>query len=329
MATPSYGQGQGGAGAAHVWKREWVKGAPGTAPFPSQIGTPSPLAGAVTIVSGTVSQLPQPPNPLALSGSLGSVVNTVTGKQTLYMFNGVAWQPILATTASGSGGSGTVISNVTVAGGTGINVTGGPAYSVALQVPVTVPNGGTGVTSLTALSGTFVLLSPAAQQNGSINVNGAILGQNFQLTGTTAAAQMLTDGTNVLFRTYLSGASTFFFQNSTGGSNLASIDASGNIVANGTAQATVSGTLSLLPPMLNLSGTAKSKFAHMCQGNVTATGASTTITLPGAGAFVNAVSWAVFDATANAAAAVTATSLTAVTFTSINTHIYTITAIGD
>lgn len=40
----------------------------------------------------------------------------------------------------------------TVAGGTGITVTGGPAYSVSLQTPVTVGNGGTGDSSGTAHS---------------------------------------------------------------------------------------------------------------------------------------------------------------------------------
>ena len=46
--------------------------------------------------------------------------------------------------------SATVGSSVTVAAGTGIGVSGGPAYTVSLTTPVTVPDGGTGLATLTA-----------------------------------------------------------------------------------------------------------------------------------------------------------------------------------
>lgn len=63
-------------------------------------------------------------------------------------------QPVIAgaggkaTQGGGSTNAGTIAgSTITVTGGTGISVTGAPAYTVALQVPVTVADGGTNATS--------------------------------------------------------------------------------------------------------------------------------------------------------------------------------------
>jgi hypothetical protein len=246
MAAPSYGQGQGGAGAAHVWKREWVKGAPGTAPFPSQVGTPSPLAGAVTIISGTVAQLPQPPNPLALSGSLGSVVNTVTGKQTLYMFNGMAWMPLLNTTASGSGGGGGGISSVTLAAGPGISVGTGPAYTISAVAPVAFTNQNNNFsvaqTYLTgaAASGNVAIRGDAGSIGGLIfNVpTGSTNGWNWWVGETTAVARLTTGGNFIASGQITASGATLAnpltIGNGGTGSTTAAITAGGGISASGT-----------------------------------------------------------------------------------------------
>lgn len=87
---------------------------------------------------------------------------------------------------------------------------------------------------------------------------------------------------------------------------------------------------SYVPPVFTASGSPVPSTAHVVQDKVTASGASTTVTLAGSAAFTSANSYVVtvYDSNANTYVVLTAQTASSFTFSSTSTHVYLFTAVG-
>lgn len=105
-----------------------------------------------------------------------------------------------------------------------------------------------------------------------------------------------------------------------------------NLVVNGTLQAarSNSGVTSYLPPTYIAAGTATPSTIHIVSDRVTASGASTTVTLQGPAAFSSAVSYLCLVQDVSSSALITPAQIsgTSFSFTSVNGRTYFIFLIG-
>jgi len=176
--------------------------------FPTDSGTATPAANALTIAGGTG---------LSTSGS-GSTVTVNASAATIL------------SVPTDSGTATPAANALTVTGGTGINTSGtGAAVTINIDTPVTVPNGGTAATSLT---GVVIGNGASAMTATAITEHAVVIGSsssditevgpltNGQLvigsTGVAPVAATLTAGTDI---TITEGAGTITISSTaTGGS---------------------------------------------------------------------------------------------------------------
>jgi hypothetical protein len=187
---------------------------------------------------------------------------------------------------------------------------------------VTLTSGGTkafvvnsaGVTTLSSLA------SGNAAFDGTFSVGpnpyGASVGDGSFGRSTTVGAIEIGGSAAAVLIDYQASLANYLTISNLGGS-FAGVQIKGNLTttSNGTNEAFV-------PPLYNASGGALGGTTHSVAGAVTASGASTTITLSSASAFTTAGFGFVLDATAGTIAAVAVSITTSITFTSINGHAY-------
>jgi hypothetical protein len=217
------------------------------------------------------------------------------------------------------------IGYVAVANGT-VTITSGMITALATQQFY-------GFTPASALGSNPVLLSPSSQQTGSINVSSSITAGTNLLFG-SAGISALPNAPSVNAGVNLN-LNTTTGQNVSFGSGAAQALLFGTISASGLQVApTINGgnTLAFVPPVYTSTGaTYSTGIMHMVKGQVTAVGATTTITLSGAAAFsTNDFFIGVFDASAAVSNPnVTLISTSSFSFASTNTHVYNWFAFGQ
>lgn len=167
-----------------------------------------------------------------------------------------------------------------------------------------------------------VLHTLGVPQFAGVNVGGPLTG------ATTGSFSGVLTATGVNVGGALTGATTGAFA---GGITATTGVFSSSVTALNTQSAANGGTLAYVPPVFSIAGTSLAATTHAVQGNVTASGATTTLTFSSSAAFANtAYSVSIFDATSGAIVTASPIVLTTNTlsFPSINTHVYNYLFVG-
>lgn len=217
--------------------------------------------------------------------------------------NGIDASSIIPTTAGAATfGGGTI--TYTFNGSLAVGITAGG--SIALGPAGSTPQFVMGNNAASGTKTTIVSNTPS----GTANINGITPSLWWMFQSGTAL------GTGVALDTSYNWSTTGGIIGKTGIQTAPTINATS--------------TLAYVPPTYAAGGTALGATAHIVQGQVTAAGGTTTVTLTGAAQFTSGTTYTVyvFDITDQLGANVTAMAAGSFAFASVNTKVYMYLAVG-